>query len=252
MKLTQAEKIAQGINVIREFEPPGNIGLRISDCVATLQGDGPFSGLPAVVLRLSGCDSACVWCDAVWDDYADPRVPYADIIERMLNKWDKCMGPQVQPLFVLTGGEPLRQDIEPLVLGLKEASPLALVQVETSGSFFREVCAEDYVTVVVSPKTNFVHPETARAAAAYKYVIRSTDKFHSETGIPLTSTQSADGKDTVIALPPRHLPPEKIYLQPCLETDDARTAANAHKCYELSMKFGYRTSLLVNRYLGLP
>jgi organic radical activating enzyme len=169
-----------------------------------------------------------------------------------MSKWDQCIGNTVRPLFVITGGEPLLQDIAPLILALHEMSPFARVQIETAGPFFRDICAADYVTVIVSPKTNVVHPEIAKVARAYKYIIRATDKFHPETGTPLTSTQSLAEKTAVLAWPPSRILPEDVILQPCDEGDPVKNAANRHKCYELAMKHGYRAGLQLHKEFSLP
>lgn len=252
MELTQAQKVAQGINVITKFDAGPSATLRVREVFATLQGEGPFSGLPAVFIRMSGCHLACTFCDTHWSEENDERISHADLAERAIAKWAQCMGTDHVPLFVITGGEPLVQDIEPLIVALHKHAPDAHIQIETAGSFYREIVSEEYVTVVVSPKTSFVHPMIANTAAAYKYIIRATDKFHAEFGTPLSSTQRTDDRDVIIALPPRHLPPENVFLQPCDEGDAETNAANLHKCYEIAMQHGYRVGIQLHKIMNLP
>jgi 7-carboxy-7-deazaguanine synthase len=243
-----------GKNEIRKQTTDDGLVIQVHEVFATLQGEGPFSGMPAVFVRLTGCHLACTFCDTGWRDDEDPYVNYIDLAERAVVKWDQCMGVGALPLFVLTGGEPVRQNIEPLILEILRLAPNAIVQVETAGSFYRDILANERVQVVVSPKTSFVNPQTARLAVAYKYIIRATDKFHADTGTPLSATQASavEGRDVTLAKPPMHLPKSAIFLHPCDEYDEALNKANLHRCYELAMLHGYRVGLQVHKILQLP
>ena len=162
------------------------------------------------------------------------------------------MGSHALPLFVLTGGEPVRQQITPFIEELLRLCPNAIIQVETAGSFYREILSNSRVQVVVSPKTTLVHPVVSRIAVGYKYIIRATDKFHKDYGTPICSTQGEIDKPVQLAVPPTHLPKSSIYLQPCDEGDINKNSANMNKCYEISMVYGYRIGLQLHKILMLP
>jgi 7-carboxy-7-deazaguanine synthase len=75
----------------------------------TIQGEGPSMGRRAVFLRLRRCNLACTWCDTryTWDkedpgynSYETLRVE--DVLDRLI-----ALSPDVPPLLVITGGEPL-------------------------------------------------------------------------------------------------------------------------------------------------
>ena len=76
---------------------------------ASLQGEGPSTGMPVAFLRLSRCNLACTWCDTryTWDfDRFDRKenqltLDITDVAQRvlLLN----------QNRLVITGGEPLLQ-----------------------------------------------------------------------------------------------------------------------------------------------
>lgn len=36
----------------------------INEMFQTLQGEGYFTGVPAIFIRLQGCPVGCAWCDA--------------------------------------------------------------------------------------------------------------------------------------------------------------------------------------------
>ena len=252
MELTQAQRIKDGTNVIRKLERDDGLTLQVREVFATIQGEGPHAGLPAVFIRLSGCHLACMWCDTSWDDENDNYVSYKDLAEDAFIKWGQCMGSHALPLFVLTGGEPVRQQITPFIEELLRLCPNAIIQVETAGSFYREVLSNPRVQVVVSPKTTLVHPVVSRICVGYKYIIRATDKFHKDYGTPISSTQGNTDKPVQLAVPPSHLQKSSIYLQPCDEGDVNKNSANMHKCYEISMAYGYRIGLQIHKILMLP
>ncbi|MBN0735034.1 7-carboxy-7-deazaguanine synthase QueE, partial [Pseudomonas aeruginosa] len=48
----------------------------INEMFQTLQGEGYFTGVPAIFIRLQGCPVGCAWCDTkhTWDKLADREV----------------------------------------------------------------------------------------------------------------------------------------------------------------------------------
>ena len=92
----------------------------------TLQGEGRYSGKPAVFIRLAGCDVGCVWCDVKesWDEAAHPLVPINTIVEDVLKT--RCS------FVVITGGEPTLYDLTELTLIL--SSNNIKIAIETSGT----------------------------------------------------------------------------------------------------------------------
>jgi organic radical activating enzyme len=92
----------------------------------TIQGEGAHSGRPAYFIRTAGCDVNCWWCDVQesWDEDAHPEESVRNIVKRA-----KESG---APFAVITGGEPLLHDLDPLTFQLKQAG--LQVHIETSGS----------------------------------------------------------------------------------------------------------------------
>jgi organic radical activating enzyme len=113
---------------------------------ASIQGEGPTAGEPALFVRLSRCNLACRWCDTAytWRFEGDARphrddVHYAradnqvvlseaDVAERIL-----ALGGE---RLVVTGGEPLLQagPLARMLALLKVARPALHVEVETNGT----------------------------------------------------------------------------------------------------------------------
>ena len=92
----------------------------------TIQGEGVHTGKAAYFIRTGGCDVNCWWCDVKesWDEENHPKVKVSDIVERARKSG--------APMAVITGGEPLLHDLDPLTRRLKEEG--LDVHIETSGS----------------------------------------------------------------------------------------------------------------------
>lgn len=99
--------------------------LRVMEQFHSVQGEGVQMGRSAVFLRLAGCSVGCPWCDtkASWPAHGHPLVPVECLVDTVR---------QAQPaLVVITGGEPLQQDLTSLCQAL---APLAIPRhLETSG-----------------------------------------------------------------------------------------------------------------------
>ena len=100
--------------------------LRVMEQFHSIQGEGVHAGRSAVFLRLAGCSVGCSWCDTKpsWPSHAHPLVPVEQLVDTVR---------QAQPaMVVITGGEPLEQDLTLLCQAL---APLAVPRhLETSGT----------------------------------------------------------------------------------------------------------------------
>jgi 7-carboxy-7-deazaguanine synthase len=148
--------------------------LFITSIFYTLQGEGPFSGRPAVFIRLAKCNLACSFCDTFFDD--GDWLSIEDVktkINILLNGKNKSkIG------IVITGGEPMLQKN---IASLCEAfiGTHAFVQIETNGTVYQEL--PESVTLVVSPKcatqnnvaTHYLkpHKQNLKRANCLKFVI---------------------------------------------------------------------------------
>lgn len=93
----------------------------------TLQGEGAWAGQAAYFIRLAGCDVGCWWCDTKisWDASAHPLLDLSTLVE--------AAGSAPSPIVVITGGEPLMHDLDPLTRALHTIGKR--VHVETSGAY---------------------------------------------------------------------------------------------------------------------
>lgn len=95
--------------------------MRVNEIFYSLQGEGRFTGTPAVFLRLSGCNLKCPFCDTEHEDGVEMQP--AEIISEILKYPSRHI--------VITGGEPSLQLDRDFVDCLHQYG--YLVQVETNG-----------------------------------------------------------------------------------------------------------------------
>jgi len=92
----------------------------------SVQGEGAWTGTNAFFIRLGGCDVGCWFCDTQesWNSKRHPWRSTAVLTEEAV---------RVKPaIVVITGGEPLMHDLNPLTQAL-QAKGLQL-HLETSGA----------------------------------------------------------------------------------------------------------------------
>ena len=84
--------------------------LKVAEWFVSCQGEGAHSGLPTVFVRFSGCNLSCPWCDSKYAWEAGKNVSEYEIVTQAIGL-DKGQSKRVY----LTGGEPLLQDLQPLL-----------------------------------------------------------------------------------------------------------------------------------------
>lgn len=92
----------------------------------TIQGEGYHKGTAAYFIRVGGCDVGCHWCDVKesWNAKLHPATGVGTIVENAVKS---------SKTIVVTGGEPLTWNMEPLTSGLKARG--AKIHIETSGAY---------------------------------------------------------------------------------------------------------------------
>lgn len=128
--------------------------LRLSEKFYSIQGEGPFSGVPALFLRVLGCNLRCVWCDSpyTWDRWGISRYGDGRVDEGFPYTFEEFTEDTARySLIVPTGGEPLLySDI--WEAWIREVEGETLFQFETNGTFPPILTDDRRVHFVVSPK----------------------------------------------------------------------------------------------------
>lgn len=101
---------------------------RVNEIFYTLQGEGAHSGIPAVFVRLSGCNLRCPWCDTEFADYREMSAD--EVVAEVCSLYD--LQNSRRKMVVLTGGEPSLQVDKPLVDALHAAG--FYICIETNGT----------------------------------------------------------------------------------------------------------------------
>ena len=92
----------------------------------TIQGEGFYKGTAAYFVRIGGCDVGCHWCD-VKESWNAKTHPPTKIEQLVIN------AAKYSDTIVVTGGEPLTWNMNPLTLALKEKG--LKTHIETSGAY---------------------------------------------------------------------------------------------------------------------
>jgi organic radical activating enzyme len=133
----------------------------------SLQGEGYHQGKAAFFIRLAGCDVGCVWCDVKdsWDASKHPVLSVEDIVA--------AAAAHPSRIAIVTGGEPLLHQLDPLTTALKAAG--FQTHIETSGS---SPMSGSWDWVCLSPK-KFKAPlqESVKAADELKVVVFNKSDF---------------------------------------------------------------------------
>ncbi|HVS13373.1 MAG TPA: radical SAM protein [Thermoanaerobaculia bacterium] len=91
--------------MIRTADPrlalPAAERVRVHEIFYSIQGESTLAGRPCVLVRLTGCQMRCVWCDTEHAFYEGRWMTLGEVLAEVARH--RC------PLVELTGGEPLLQ-----------------------------------------------------------------------------------------------------------------------------------------------
>jgi len=188
----------------------------------SLQGEGYHQGKAAFFIRLAGCDVGCVWCDVKdsWDASKHPQLSIDEIVNAALAHPSK--------IAIVTGGEPLLHELDPLTTALKTAG--FQTHIETSGS---SPLSGQWDWICLSPKKfKFPLEESVAAASELKVVVFNKSDI-----------EWAESFEKKVS------PNCKLYLQPEWDKADTMTPLSidyikAHPQWELSAQ--------LHKYIQVP
>jgi len=212
----------------------------ISEVFLSVQGEGAHTGTPSAFVRLYGCSVGCPWCDsaytwklppakATFGDllYSEPeQALVAEVDVETLAAW--C-DQQPADHVVLTGGEPLEQDLAPLLERFAQLGQF--VQVETSGTVRP---SDDTLSLIdwltVSPKIDM-----PGGLAVQTEMLHRADEIKMPVGRERDIAQLQSLLNTLRAHPP-------VWLQPL-----SQSAKATRLCIEAAAANGWRVSLQTHK-----
>lgn len=219
---------------------------KINEVFETIQGEGVFTGVPAIFVRLQVCPVGCSWCDTKQTWTAEPQ----DLVslEQIMAKtgdsplWTNLDANGVVQLLqdqkytakhvVITGGEPCIYDLRPLTQALEGAG--FNCQIETSGT--SEIQTSDNTWVTVSPKINM----KAKLPVLASSLARANEIKH-----PVGTSKDIEQLDALI---------DGITLKPdvtiALQPISQKTRAT-ELCIETCIQRNWRLSIQTHKYLAI-
>ena len=144
--------------------------LKVKEIYRTILGESSFSGIPCSLVRLSGCNLRCKWCDTKYAYSGGRFLNFNKIIEKL--KKHNCKN------ILITGGEPLLQEnVFPFVDSLIKMR--YNVFIETNGSIDTSRLNKKAVIILdiktpssgMSGKTNFKNLGKLKSGDEIKFVI---------------------------------------------------------------------------------
>ena len=219
---------------------------KINEVFESIQGEGAFTGVPSIFIRLQGCPVGCPWCDTkhTWTINADLERKSAQVMAETseTEHWFSFTCEELLELFseqgyqakhiVITGGEPCMYDLRPLSDTLINSA--YSVQIETSGTYEVQTHPDTWVTV--SPKVNMPGGRSVLASAMF----RANEIKH-----PVAMQKHIDELDAVLTLYGTE-PPPPIYLQPISQQKRATDLA-----IKTCIARNWRLSLQTHKFIGI-
>ncbi|MGX6960960.1 MAG: 7-carboxy-7-deazaguanine synthase QueE [Rickettsia endosymbiont of Pentastiridius leporinus] len=207
--------------------------LQVKSIFKTIQGEGIFVGVPAIFIRLGGCNLACKFCDTEFEDFKLIKIDNVlfEVNKLSLNsKSEKSVG-----LVVITGGEPMRQPIELLCQKLLEQN--FKVQIETNGTLYRDLPKE--ISIICSPKASKngyskIREDLLPQISAIKFIVA---KNISEYNLIPELGQT-----------PYNI---TVFVQPMDQNDQKLNNENNELAIKLALESGARLSVQTHKFLGI-
>lgn len=192
----------------------------VNEIFYSLQGEGYYTGMPSVFVRLSGCNLACEFCDT--DHRHGTPMSLPQIIDEV-NRYPLAR------LIVLTGGEPSLWIDDNFVRALKNCTDKRIT-IETNGT---RPLPDGIDWVTLSPKWTVAGGDTLPC------VLDECD----ELKVVYTGQDLAQYA---------HIRAKHRFLQPCFTPDTAQRKKNLQQCVEAVLNNpGWRLSLQTHRVLNI-
>ncbi|MDP4709250.1 MAG: 7-carboxy-7-deazaguanine synthase QueE [Rickettsiaceae bacterium] len=207
--------------------------LLVKNIFKTLQGEGPHAGLPAIFIRLGGCNLACSFCDTEFEDYQ--KYALSEIVDTIEKLSLNSKSIRSVALVIITGGEPFRQPINRLCEDLLSSG--FAVQIETNGTLYREIPKD--VDIICSPKVSnnkylSVQQDLLPRVTAFKFLISGNIEFYAS--VPELGQLEYN------------IP---VFVQAMDEYDAKINAKNQQMAVDLAINNGYRLSYQIHKNLGI-
>ncbi|MDE1349906.1 7-carboxy-7-deazaguanine synthase QueE [Vibrio aestuarianus] len=212
----------------------------------TIQGEGVYTGVPSVFIRLQQCPVGCAWCDTkqTWDATPQDERSTDDILAKTQDNptWCSASAKQIISLYkkqgyqakhiVITGGEPCIYDLRPLTQAFEAIG--CQCQIETSGTSPIQTTEKTWVTV--SPKVAM----KGKLPVLDSALLRANEIKH-----PVATSKDIDQLDELLSR--ANVPTSTIIaLQPISQKERA-----TQLCIDTCIARNWRLSIQTHKYLSI-
>ena len=128
--------------------------MQITEIYKSIQGESTYAGLPCIFVRLTGCNLRCSWCDSEYTFTGGHRKTLEEVVEEVeqLSVDDR--------LVEITGGEPMLQEREAVLLMQRLLDADYTVLLETSGERPLQRVPDRVIKIVDVKCPNSGEPDT--------------------------------------------------------------------------------------------
>ena len=219
---------------------------KINEMFETIQGEGVYTGVPSVFIRLQQCPVGCAWCDTkqTWDATPQDERSTDDILAKTQDNptWCSASAKQIISLYkkqgyqakhiVITGGEPCIYDLRPLTQAFEAIG--CQCQIETSGT--SPIQTTEKTRVTVSPKVAM----KGKLPVLDSALLRANEIKH-----PVATSKDIDQLDELLSR--ANVPTSTIIaLQPISQKERA-----TQLCIDTCIARNWRLSIQTHKYLSI-
>jgi 7-carboxy-7-deazaguanine synthase len=201
--------------------------MRITEIYSSIQGESQYAGLPCTLVRTTGCDLRCGYCDSAFAFHGGTDMSIDQVAAEVTRL--------AAPLVLLTGGEPmLQRDLPALAQRLLDDG--FRVMIETSGAHPLDALPAEVVRIVdvKTPGSGEVHRNrwellaALRPQDAAKFVLVDESDYRWATEV---IREHALGARTEVLLSPVHgrLDPQALVTWMLRDGVRARLNLQLHK-----------------------
>lgn len=210
----------------------------LSEIFEGVQGEGPDAGRPAVFVRLSGCNLRCKFGNSICDTPYTSYTPESNLVK--FKDVMKMIEEYQHKFVVITGGEPMLQNIRPLVIALKKKNYDVAVETNGTRPLFRGC------RFIVSPKLtiNPDWPPSVKLRTAVEDNIIRAERLGYDYWLKFV-VQGEDISEvhkflSIVAYPfPKGISYDRVYLMPEGITP-SQIAENGRWAWRHALAHGFR------------
>jgi 7-carboxy-7-deazaguanine synthase len=201
--------------------------MRISEIYVSVQGETQYAGLPCTLVRTTGCDLRCGYCDSAFAFQGGQELDLDQIVAEV-----RRLG---APLVLLTGGEPMLQH-EIGALAQRLIAEGYKVMIETSGAHAVDRLPPEVVRIidVKTPGSGESHRirwdvlDSLRSQDAVKFVLTGEDDYRWAADV-IASRRLAERAEVLLSPVHGQLDPRQLVGWMLRDRVPARLNLQLHK-----------------------